>query len=216
MRTKQPNKNFIAIILLAAVLSACSASRDFLSDNFAKVKTTHQKVAILPFDVQFENPANRKPDPRAQKFFSQQEREASLDTQKELFAYAAKQVEKGRYELAFQDFTKTNKILAESGIRLEDLGQQDKGHLARLLGVDAVIWGQLGITITRQNRYSMMPSYMGNDGVSTNVNLYDAASGELLWKTSLTQRPNSRLDTPHHMASQLIAQVAKHLPYKEK
>ncbi|RYU94612.1 hypothetical protein [Emticicia agri] len=216
MRTKQSNKNFIAIILLAAVLSACSASRDFLSDNFAKVKSTHQKVAILPFDVQFENPANRKPDTRAQKFFSQQEREASLDTQKELFAYAAKQVEKGRYELAFQDFSKTNKILAESGIRLEDIGQQDKGQLARLLGVDAVIWGQLGITITRQNRYSMMPTYMGNDGVSTNVNLYNAASGELLWKTNLTQRPNSRLDTPHHMSSQLIAQVAKHLPYKEK
>jgi hypothetical protein len=216
MITKQPNKNFIAIILLAAVLSACSASRDFLSDNFAKVKSTHQRVAILPFDVQFENPANRKPDARAQRFFSQQEREASLDTQKELFAYAAKQVEKGRYELAFQDFSKTNKILAESGIRLEDIGQQDKGRLARLLGVDAVIWGQLGITITRQNRYSMMPTYMGNDGVSTNVNLYDAASGELLWKTNLSQRPNSRLDTPHHMASQLIAQVAKHLPYKEK
>ena len=216
MRTKQPNTNFIAIILLAAVLSACSASRDFLSDNFAKVKTTHQRVAILPFDVQFENPANRKPDARAQKFFSQQEREASLDTQKELFAYAAKQVEKGRYELAFQNFTQTNKILAESGIRLEDIGQQDKGHLARLLGVDAVIWGQLGITITRQNRYSMMPTYMGNDGVSTNVSLFDAASGELLWKTNLSQRPNSRLDTPHHMSSQLIAQVAKHLPYKEK
>ncbi len=216
MSVKQPNRNFIAIILLAAVLSACSASRDFLSDNFAKVRSTHQKVAILPFDVQFENPANRKPDARAQKFFSQQEREASLDTQKELFAYAAKQVEKGKYELAFQDFSKTNKILAESGIRLEDIGQQDKGHLARLLGVDAVIWGQLGITITRQNRYSMMPAYMGNDGVSTNVNLYDAASGELLWKTNLSQRPSSRLDTPHHMSSQLIAQVAKHLPYREK
>ncbi|MBA4852864.1 hypothetical protein [Emticicia sp. BO119] len=216
MITKQPNKNFIAIILLAAVLSACSASRDFLSDNFAKVKSTHQRVAILPFDVQFENPANRKPDVRAQKFFSQQEREASLDTQKELFVYAAKQIEKGRYELAFQNFTQTNKILAESGIRLEDISQQDKGHLARLLGVDAVIWGQLGITITRQNRYSMMPSYMGNDGVSTNVSLFDAANGELLWKTNLSQRPNSRMDTPHHMSSQLIAQVAKHLPYKDK
>ncbi|GAB3502092.1 hypothetical protein [Emticicia fontis] len=216
MSAKQSNRNYIAIVLLAAVLSACSASRDFLSDNFAKVRNTHQKVAILPFDVQFDNPANRKPDARAQKFFSQQEREASLDTQKELFAYAAKQVEKGKYELAFQDFSKTNKILTESGIRLEDIGQQDKGHLARLLGVDAVIWGQLGVTITRQNRYSMMPSYNGNDGVSTNVNLFDAASGELLWKTNLSQRPSSRLDTPHHMSSQLIAQVAKHLPYREK
>jgi len=216
MKTKHANKNFIAIILLAAVLSSCSASRDYVSNNFEKVKTAHQRVAILPFDVQFENPANRKPSERTQRFFSQQERTASLDSQKELFAYAAKQVEKGRYELAFQDFTKTNQILAERGIRLEDIGQHDKGRLAQLLGVDAVIWGQMGVRITRQDRYSMMPAYIGNDGIETNVNLYDAASGELLWKTNLTQRPNNRMDTPHHMASQLIAQVAKHLPYRTK
>ncbi|WP_337041701.1 hypothetical protein [Emticicia sp. 17c] len=216
MKTIQINKSIIAIILLAIVLPACTASRDFLSDNFEKVKNTHQRIAILPFDVQFSNPANRKPDGRTQRFFSQQEREGSLDTQKELFTYAAKQIEKGRYELAIQDFSKTNKILADNGIRLEDIIFQDKSQLARLLGVDAVIWGQLSITITQQNRYSMMPAYMGNDGVETNVNLYDAASGELLWKTHLTQRPNNRMDTPHHLTNQLLAQVAKHLPYRTK
>jgi len=216
MTTKHINKNFIGITLLAVVLSACSAQRDFLSDNFSKARTTHQRVAILPFDVQFENPVNKNPNARTQKFFSQQEREASLDTQKELFAYAAKQVQKGRYELAFQDFTKTNSILATSGIRLEDIGKYDKGQLARMLGVDAVIWGQLQIVINRQDRFSMMPSYMGNDGVETNVNLYDAASGELLWKTNLKQRPNNRMDTPHQLTSQLIGQVAKHLPYRTK
>ncbi len=216
MITKHINKNFIGITLLAVVLSACSAQRDFLSDNFSKASTTHQRVAILPFDVQFENPVNKNPNERTQRFFSQQEREASLDTQKELFAYAAKQVQKGRYELAFQDFTKTNSILATSGIRLEDIGKYDKGQMARMLGVDAVIWGQLQIVISRQDRFSMMPSYMGNDGVETNVNLYDAASGELLWKTNLKQRPNNRMDTPHQLTSQLIGQVAKHLPYRTK
>lgn len=216
MITRHINKNFIGIILLAVVLSACSTQRDFLSENFSKASTTHQRVAILPFDVQFENPVNKTPNARTQRFFSQQEREASLDTQKELFAYAAKQVQKGRYELAFQDFTKTNSILATSGIRLEDIGKYDKAQLARMLGVDAVIWGQLQIVISRQQRYSMMPAYMGNDGVETNVNLYDAATGELLWKTNLKQRPNNRMDTPHQLTSQLIAQVAKHLPYRTK
>ncbi|PLK46029.1 hypothetical protein [Emticicia sp. TH156] len=216
MRTRHINKNLVTLLILGILLSGCSAQRDFLSDNFSKAKATHQRIAILPFDVQFENPVNRNPDTRTQRFFSQQEREASLDTQKELFAYAAKQVEKGRYELAFQDFTKTNSILASSGIRLEDIGKHDKAQLARILGVDAVIWGQLQVVISRQNRYSMMPSYMGNDGVEANVNLYDAATGELLWKTNMKQRPNNRMDTPHHLTSQLIAQVAKHLPYRTK
>ena len=139
MKTIQINKNLIAGILLAVILSACATSKDFLSENFARVRNTHQKVAILPFDVQFENPNNNQNEAKRQRFFSKQEREASLDAQKELFTYAARQVQKGHYEIAFQDFTRTNKILSENGIKLEDVARQNKADMAKLLGVDAII-----------------------------------------------------------------------------
>jgi hypothetical protein len=218
MKTIQINKNLIAGILLAVILSACATSKDFLSENFARVRNTHQKVAILPFDVQFENPNNNQNEAKRQRFFSKQEREASLDAQKELFTYAARQVQKGHYEIAFQDFTRTNKILSENGIKLEDVARQNKADMAKLLGVDAIISGDLAIKITQVDRRSplMMPTNRNNDGVETNVKLFDAASGEMLWSTNLLQRPSHPMDTPHHLSSQLIEQVAKHLPYRTK
>jgi hypothetical protein len=218
MKTISINKNLIAVALLAVILSACATSKDFLSENFARVRNTHQRIAILPFDVQFENSNNTKNEAKRQQFFSKQEREASLDAQKELFTYAARQVQKGRYELAFQDFTKTNKVLSENGIKLEDIARQNKADIAKLLGVDAVISGDLAIRITQIDRRSplMMPLNRNNDGVETNVKLFDAASGEMLWSTNLSQRPNNQMDTPHHLSSQLFEQVAKHLPYRTK
>lgn len=218
MKTIQINKSLIAAALLSVILSACASSNDFLSENFARVRNTHQRIAILPFDVQFENPLNVQNGAKREQFFSKQERQASLDAQKELFAYAARQVQKGRYEIAFQDFTKTNKVLSENGIKLEDIARQNKADLAKLLGVDAIISGDLAIRITQMNMRSpqMMPFNRNNDGVETNVKLFDAASGEMLWATNLTQRPSNPMDTPHHLSSQLIEQVAKHLPYRTK
>lgn len=218
MKTIQINKSLIAATLLAVILSACASSNDFLSENFARVRNTHQRVAILPFDVKFENPNNRINEPKRQKLFSKQEREASLDAQKDLFTSVARQVHKGRYEIAFQDFTRTNKVLSENGIKLEDIAFQNKADIAKLLGVDAVISGDLAIRITQIDRRSpqMMPINRNNDGVETNIKLFDAASGEMLWSTNLSQRPNNPMDTPHHLSSQLIDQVAKHLPYRMK
>lgn len=218
MKTISINKNIIAVVLLTVLLSACASSKDFLSENFPRVRSTHQRIAILPFDVRFENPNNRTNEVKNQKLFSNQEREASLDAQKELFTYIARQVAKGRYEIAFQDFSKTNKVLSENGIRLEDIARQNKADIAKLLGVDAVISGDLAIRITQIDRRSIQisPMFQGNDGVETNVKLFDAISGEMLWSTNLSQRPNSRMDTPHHLSSQLIGQVAKSLPYRTK
>lgn len=218
MKTISINKNIIAVVLLNVLLSACASSKDFLSENFPRVRSTHQRIAILPFDVRFENPNNRTNEAKNQKLFSNQEREASLDAQKELFTYIARQVAKGRYEIAFQDFSKTNKVLSENGIRLEDIARQNKADIAKLLGVDAVISGDLAIRITQIDRRSIQisPMFQGSDGVETNVKLFDAISGEMLWSTNLSQRPNSRMDTPHHLSSQLIGQVAKSLPYRTK
>ncbi len=217
MKTIQINKNLVGIILLAVLLSSCMASKDFVSENFARVRATHQKIAILPFDVAFENPIKNKNDERVKNTFSKQEKEASLDAQQELFINVARQVQKGHYEIAFQDFTQTNKVLAKNGIKLEEIAQLNKQDIAKLLDVDAVIAGNLVVRVTLDTRMPQMsPNYRFNDGVETNVKLFDAANGEMLWATNLTQRPNNQMDTPHRLSSQLLAQVAKHLPYRTK
>lgn len=227
MKTSKINKGLLAIGLVALVLSGCASSKDFVAENFATIKNTHKKIAILPFGVQFQNPLDyskqQKGNPvQARRSYSKQEQEASLDAQKEFFMNVAKQVEKGRYEIAFQDFTRTNKVLAENGIRLEDIKFQNKADLAKLLGVDAVIFGELVIKISRptDRSMSMSPVMMNNtrfnDGVDTDIKLFDAASGEMVWSTVLSNQPNNRMDTPHQLSTSLLNQVAKNLPYRTK
>lgn len=228
MKTFSINKSIFAFGIIALILSSCASSKDFVAENFATIKNTHKKIAILPFGVQFQNPLDyskqKKGSPiqQVRRPFSKQEQEASLDAQKEFFMNVAKQVEKGRYEIAFQDFTRTNKILAENGIRLEDVRFQNKADLAKLLDVDAVIFGELVVKISRPTDSSMsispimMENTRFNDGVDTDVKLFDAASGELVWSTALSNQPNNRMDTPHHLSTSLLNQVAKNLPYRTK
>lgn len=221
MKTIQINKLIVAS-LVAFLLSACASSKDYLSESFTNVRNNHKRIAILPFGVQFQNPGERTSSKQKNAFpqnqFGKREQEASLDAQKEFFVDVAKQVEKGRYEIAFQDFNRTNKVLSENGIRLEDIPRQNKADLAKLLGVDAVLFGELVIKVTQMNNRigPMMPTYRYDDGVETDIKLFDANSGEMLWSTSLSQRPNNRMDTPHQLSSSLINQVAKNLPYRNK
>ncbi|MFN3490061.1 MAG: hypothetical protein ACK4YV_13055, partial [Emticicia sp.] len=218
MKTFSINKSIFAFGIIALILSGCASSKDFVSENFATIKNTHKKIAILPFGVQFQNPLDyskqKKDNPvQVKRPISKQEREASLDAQKEFFMTVAKQVEKGRYEIAFQDFTRTNKVLAENGIRLEDVKFQNKADLAKLLDVDAVIFGELVIKISRptDRTMSVSPVMMNNtrfnDGVETDVKLFDAASGEMVWSTALSNQPNNRMDTPHQLSTSLLNQV---------
>jgi len=228
MKTFSINKSIFAFGIIALMLSGCASSKDFVAENFATIKNTHKKIAILPFGVQFQNPLDYSKQAKGnavqqvRRPFSKQEQEASLDTQKELFMNIAKQVEKGRYEIAFQDFTRTNKVLAANGIRLEDVKFQNKADLAKLLDVDAVIFGELIVKISRPTDRSMsispvmMNNTRFNDGVETDVKLFDAASGELVWSTALSNQPNNRMDTPHQLSTSLLNQVAKSLPYRTK
>jgi PBP1b-binding outer membrane lipoprotein LpoB len=227
MKTFSINKSIFAFGIVVLILSGCASSKDFVAENFATIKNTHKKLAILPFEVQFQNPLDYSKRQKgnaiqARHSYSKQEQEASLDAQKEFFIAVAKQVEKGRYEVAFQDFTRTNKVLAENGIRIEDVKYQNKADLAKLLGVDAIIFGELIIKISRPTDRTMsispvmMENTRFNDGVETEVKLFDATSGEMLWSTVLSNQPNNRMDTPHQLSTSLLSQVAKNLPYRTK
>lgn len=221
-KTMKNNSKFIlfALFLASFVVVSCAPSNDYLSKNFATARLNHRKIAILPFKVKFEreNNNNSKSDntSRSLKYYEDQEFQASLDSQKELFLQLARQVRKGKFEMVLQDFSTTNKILDEQKIVIERVREFEMGKLARILGVDAVIAGDMYVNITRVNPYSMMPPNRFRDGIEMTIKLYDAPSGEVLWNTSYTQRPNSPNDTPHRIATTLLSQVARAVPYRQK
>lgn len=198
--------------LLIVILSACQTQVPFSAEN-AYLANQHQKLAILPFKVTFNQEYKQMPQrsrvrPDAD-YWREQERLAGLDMQKELFAQMAYQVEKGRYERVIQDFNTTNKLLEQAGVRFYDIQSTAKGNLARMLGVDAVIYGETDIVIT--------PPMIGigpvRDGAFSAITIYDAGSGQPVWQEDVSQRPSNQMDTPKRLADDTARSLAKMLPY---
>lgn len=198
------------IALVGVALSSCSTQQNFTSPNFNQLRSSHREIAILPFDVAFNSTANREKE-SVDKRMTEQERQGALDLQKDLFLNIAKQIQKGRIMMRIQDFNKTNKILADKGVRINQVAMMDKGELARILGVDAVLWGHSQVIVSRRSSFGG-PSF--RDGVESEVRLFDAATGEMIWSTNSFQRPTHYLDTPHRLATSSISQVAKEIPYR--
>ncbi len=199
-----------ALLITAIIINSCATQSPFLAENFNQLSAGHREVAVLPFYVSLENPQQNESGEKRFNQMNDQERQGALDLQRDLFLDLAKQVKKGRITMRFQDFTRTNKVLSENGIRLDQVSQMDKSKLANILGVDAVFWG---ITTVNISRRSMMGP--GNrDGVEAELSLFDARTGEMIWSTQSSQRPSSPMDTPHRLANNTLNAMARQVPYR--
>jgi len=202
-------------VLFLGLLFSCTVNAPYQSDQLQKAILNHSKIAVLPFQVEFNREYKENSGIRGRSsspdYWIEQERLAGLDMQKEFFLSVAKQVEKGKFEKVIQDFITTNKLLEQAGVKIYDIPKLDKGRLGRILGVDAVIWGETSIVVNPPFGYGSLPG-----GATTVANLYEGDSGELLWQKQLNQRPTNRMDTPKRLGNSTAQQLAKLLPYRLK
>lgn len=102
--------------------------------------------------------------------------------------------------VSFQSIQKTNALLKENSISVEDIYTKQPEELAKMLGVDAVIMTTMnhnknlsdgvayGLAAARTianvvSRTAVITPGMNASDVSINCSLYDAADSKLLWKT---------------------------------
>jgi hypothetical protein len=208
-------RNLLYSLLIIQLLFSCKLNAPYQSDQLQIAMVSHERIAILPFDVVFNKEYKENSGIRGRRgssdYWIEQERLAGLDMQKEFFLSVAKLVEKGKFEKVIQDFITTNKLLEQSGVNIYNIPKLDKGRLSRILGVDAVIWGETSIVVNPPFGYSSLPG-----GATTVANLYQGGTGELLWQKELTQRPTNRMDTPKRLGNSTAQQLAKLLPYRNR
>lgn len=202
----------VLMVALFYAASSCVSNTPYVSADVQSVISRHQKIAVLPFEVSFNEEYKRNSGRRtSEDYWREQQRLAGLDMQKEFFISAARQVEKGKFEKVVQDFLTTNKLLESSGVKIYDIPKLNKGDLCRVLNVDAVVWGETSIVVNPPFGFSSLPG-----GATTFGNLYDGRTGELLWQTKLSQNPTSRMDTPQRLGAETARQLAKALPYNQR
>jgi hypothetical protein len=198
------------VLALVIGISACKTNQSFLAQNANSVLEMHKRVAILPFKVSFNEEYKAiSRGGRGQSNWQEQERVAGLDLQKTTFNMLARRAEKKRLDFTVQDFLTTNKTLQSENIRFSELKSIDKGKLARILEVDAVIWGETEMQFSMRN-------FAGRNGMNTQLQLIDADSGVLVWQNQSFQDISNRMDSPQDLAVRAVQNLIGALPYKSQ
>ncbi len=209
--------------LLLLCLAACTP-RVYLAPNFSQtVQPRHKMVAILPFNVHIK-PAPQLPGLNSrptQQSLAEQEYQTGLAVQNNVFSWLLQRAAKNDYTVEFQDVARTNTLLQQAGLSYEDVQDRPREEIARLLGVDAVVTGQLLLNKPLPLGVAMAinvftPYYAPSDEVLASLSLNDEQSGRLLWKydCNLQGGGGTVLTTPQELTNALMRNAAKRFPYR--
>ncbi len=200
-------KRAIVLFVIVAAISGCSSVKPYTLPESETLIGNHKKVAVLPFLVSFSEDY-KKVSREGKASWSEQERIAGIDLQRVTFEYLAKRSNKKNFELIIQDYQTTNRALEQSGIPFSQLMGMEKSRIASLLGVDAVIFG------TSEIEYNIRNGFMGNNGISTSMDLFDASVGQKVWGLSDKEYIRGRFDSPQDLARRTVSDLVSSLPYK--
>ncbi|RSK37236.1 hypothetical protein [Hymenobacter metallilatus] len=212
---------FLLLLCLAACAPRVYTARDFRQ----QVQPQHRTVAILPFNVHI-RPApqllGRGPRP-TQRELAEQEYQTGLAVQNNVFSWLLHRADKkGGYTVEFQDVARTNALLQQAGLSYEDMQLKPREELAKLLGVDAVVTGQLMLNKPLPLAAAVAinvftPFYAISDEVTASLSLHDQQAGRLLWKYDCQLQGGGGLtDNAQNLTNALMRNAAKRFPYQRK
>lgn len=206
--------------LLLLCLAACSP-RVYVARNFQEsVQPRHKVVAILPFDVHIK-PAPTFGRRGSQPDLFEQEQQAASAIQSSIYSYLLQRESKNQYTVVFQDVNKTNLLLQRAGLTYEDLQQKPREEIARLLGVDAVMSGQVRLSKPLPLAATvainvLTQAYVPSDEATASLTLHDQLDGQLIWKYDCNISGGFIGDNAQGLTNALMRNASKRFPYQRK
>ena len=189
-----------------------TAKQIYESPKLKEAVKTHKLVAILPFDVTITYkhlPKNY--DPAANRI---QEIKLGQSIQSSMYTYLLRK--SSDYTVEFQDVEKTNTLLRKAKM-LDSLGIHTKDEVAKLLGVDAVIFGTYAQETTKSEAGAIVTTALlgfgsktGDGGIT--IQIANGTDGELLWR--YTKRMNEDLlSSTDDVIERQMRKLSRNFPY---
>ena len=218
-------------LVICLSLAACGTNKVvYQSPDFKEKSTRHQTIAILPFRIVQTGHVGKNED-------REKIKEAN-DTwgyafQESLQASALKYTSRNRkgQPVSFQAIQKTNAVLKEGGLTIDDLYSKKPEDIAKLLGVDAVLMttvekdknfsdgvayaaaaGRAIVDVISKGGAGIVPGVHASD-INMNCYLYDAWDSKLLWKT-FRQGGTDLPSNVDGLVEYYSNWIAKKLPYR--
>ncbi len=200
-------------------LIASCGPKIYTSSNFSTALARHKTVAILPAEVTMQLRPNE-----AKKISAEQLRDlvnkTAYDVQDKMYGWFLRRGDKYHYTVTFQDINKTNSKLKQAGITYEDLKNEDRSKLAKILGVDAVMQSKIVSEKPMSEGAAVAVGVIfgawGNTNkVQTAINIHDGQSGDLLWKYDY-EASGSIGSSSTRLVDALMKNATKKFPYTAK
>jgi len=214
---------YVFLIVTGMLISSfnVTAQREiYTHPEFNSFAKDHKLIAIIPFK------AIIKLRPKEMEKLSEEEYKTllldeGLSVQSALQTYYLKRQEQGKVNSKYQvqPVMNTNALLTKAGITQENYDRFTVEELARILGADAIVHGELNSSKPMSEGASMaMGLAIGFYG-STNtgdisLNLSDGKTGTLLWKYDKTLSRSLGSDT-QTVINNLMKKATKKWPYEE-
>ncbi|MBK9108524.1 MAG: hypothetical protein IPM92_09205 [Saprospiraceae bacterium] len=211
------NHHLISLIVLVILFGAC-APTIYVAPDFDKVKSKHDIVAILPFDVQIS--MKSLPKDVTQEMIREDEKKTGFSMQGHSYTYFLKEQGKNKYSVKFQDIDKTNSLLTKAGLSYTDTKTTAKEELCKILGVDAVISGKLTMDKPMSDgsaiAVGLIFGYWGSTNkVNVSMTIHENAKGNLLWKYDWVAEGGVGSNS-EQLSKSLVKNVSKKFPYQRK
>ena len=208
-------KNILLFSFVLIVMSAQSQTSFYEHPEFARRATTHEGIAILPFDVSVTLRPKEMKDMTADQLATMAESE-SKGVQNALFSWFLKRKKQGRIEQDVQPPQTTNAKLIRAGITSEVLAAYEPSEICEILGVDAYISGAMATNkLMSQGTAVVMTLLLGASAgpqVTMTLSIYEGASNELMcnYQKKLT---GSGFNSNQDMVNILMRKASRRIAY---
>ncbi len=170
------------ILLLSLPILFCTCNQAFTGSNYTSKKFHYKTLAILPFEIH--TSVKNLPEGVTISMLENAERRKSIVMQRDLFRYITRELAKSSRKVKFQDVNDTNNIFKKKGMDPKKIFNTPKKELAKILKVDAVIFGsvyqyknKLNLDKEKEVTFSGM-----NNKISTVLYAYEKKRGRIQWK----------------------------------
>ena len=186
----------------------------YVSPDFNAIASSHQQLAILPFDVTLEL-RSRETNQLSLRELEIQEGfaiQSLLET-----SLLRKKAQKG-FEVSFQEVATTNSILKINNITADNIAQYSRAQLAAILGVDGIVYGYVRSSQLISNGASFLIGLAGGWPPPTvigelRVHVADATNGEVLWRYDTFQEGGLG-SSKESLANVMLRRASRRFPYK--
>jgi len=211
-------KKLLFLLLSISLASQLSAQTNlYKHPDFKEIAKSHKTIAIVPFITQVKLRPNQMKN-MSERDLHKLERAEGEGIQNAMFSWFLKRKKRGTLKIDVQDPQRTNAILFKNGIDYNNLQDHLTEDLAKMLGVDAVISGDLetdkpiseGVSIAFGVAFGLWGS--PTNSAIINMKVHNGEDANLLW--NYNKRLNGRIgSTPESLVHVLMRKASRRLAY---